>query len=166
MENIQWLNDLLGLDKQTIEPQHMVFRAVLLFFIALIYIRIAGVRTLGKQSPFDHLTILMLGAIMGRAIVANQSFSGSLLAALVLMLLHRLVALITFKSSHAGKIFKGTHLVLYKNGNFINDNLSKTHITKEDIKESVREEINSDEMSKVKQVHIERSGHISVTKVE
>src|SRR5438046_4625299 len=99
---MELLNDLLGLDAEKLEAYQMIFRAIIVFFTTLIFIRIAGIRTLGKQSSFDTLTSLMLGAIMGRAVVTEQSFFGSILATLVLMLLHRLVAWVTFKSKKAG----------------------------------------------------------------
>ena len=166
MEHIQWLNDLLGLDVDKPEPMHMMLRAFIVFFVALIFIRIAGVRTLGKQSPFDHLTILILGAVMGRAIVTNQSFEGSILAALVIMILHRIISWITFNSKSAGKVFKGEPLVLFRDGKFIRTNMQKTSITEEDIKEAMHEEINSDDVNDAKEIFIERSGHISVTKEE
>jgi uncharacterized membrane protein YcaP (DUF421 family) len=125
------LDNLPGLHAEKLEAYQMAVRAVIIFFTALILIRIAGIRTLGKQSAFDTLTSLMLGAIMGRAIVTDQSFFGSILATLVLMLLHRMVAWLTFKSKKMGSILKGRNILLMRDGERHQKNLAHTHITEE-----------------------------------
>src|SRR5690242_5002555 len=96
-------HDLLGINADKSTALHMSMRAVLVFIIALIYVRVAGIRTFGRQSSFDQITALMLGSIMGRAIVAaDQPFFPSLLACLVIMVLHRIIAWVSFLSQDAG----------------------------------------------------------------
>src|SRR5688572_23911337 len=109
------LNYLLGTDNDTVEPYQMAIRAALVFFLALAYIRSGGLRMVGRQSAYDTLTALMLGAIMGRAVVSHDSFWGAMLAAVVIMVLHKFVAWITFKSSVAGSVLKGKPIILYQN---------------------------------------------------
>ena len=64
------LNHLLGIGEQELTAIHMSSRAVFVFIAALIFMRVAGLRTFGKKTVFDHLTILTVGAIMGRSIVS------------------------------------------------------------------------------------------------
>jgi uncharacterized membrane protein YcaP (DUF421 family) len=161
---MEWLNDMLGLDADKLSACQMAMRAIIIFITSLVLIRIAGIRTLGKQSAFDTLTSLMLGAIMGRAIVASQSFFGSIVAALIIMLLHRLVAWMTYKSKKAGSIIKGKDLLLIKDGKKQNKNLRSSHITEEDIMEALRHDVNITSLYKIKAVYLERSGEISIIK--
>jgi len=156
-----FFSNLLGLDTEKLLGYQMACRAFVIFFIALIFVRISGIRTLGKQSTFDHLTILILGAIMGRAIVTHQSFAGTLIAAFVIIMLHRLLAWLTFKSTGAGFIFKGEPVQLIKNNQFDEDNMKKTHITKNDIMVALRTELHTDDFKDLKDAYIERSGKIS-----
>ena len=157
--------NLFGLHAERLETHQMIVRAIIIFFIALTFIRISGVRTLGKQTAFDHLTALMLGAIMGRAIVAaDQPFFGSIIATLVIMLLHRFIAWITFKSKRSGWIFKGKQIILMKDGKMVSENMKKTNITKEDILEALRRDINQNSFDKIKEAYLERSGEISFIK--
>jgi len=162
---METINELLGLHADKLNTWQMCLRAFLVFFMALMYIRIAGVRTLGTQNAFDNLTMLMLGAILGRGIVsAQQPFFPSLVAVLFIMLLHRLVAWLTFKSKLLGKIFKGQPILLYSDGKIIAENLEKTRTTKEDITESLHLFANTDDFTKMKSAYLERSGEISIIK--
>ena len=160
----EYLNYLLGFENSNVEPYQMAVRAALVFFLALAYVRTGGLRMLGRQSAYDSLTALMLGAILGRAVVSQDSFFGTLLAALVIMILHRLVAWITFKSSWAGSILKGKSIVLFQNNKPVMKNLSRVHITENDLQEAVRKNLNVDDMSQVKEIYMDRSGELSVVK--
>ncbi|HEX2750279.1 MAG TPA: hypothetical protein VHM91_19895 [Verrucomicrobiales bacterium] len=66
---MNWISDGLGLNSATLSPAQMAARAALAFVFSLVFIRVAGIRTLGKQSAFDALTALILGSVIGRAIV-------------------------------------------------------------------------------------------------
>jgi uncharacterized membrane protein YcaP (DUF421 family) len=162
---VETIKDIFGIDVQKLETYQMISRAVVIFFISLVLVRVSGIRTLGKQNAFDNLTALMLGAIMGRAIVsAEQPFFGSIIATLVIMILHRFVSWLTFHNKKSGVILKGKHLLLVKNGERIEKNLKKTNITEEDILESLRRDVNVPSLDKIKEVYLERSGDLSFVK--
>ncbi|MBK9636814.1 MAG: DUF421 domain-containing protein [Bacteroidetes bacterium] len=158
----EFLNYLLGLDVGNVEPHQMAARAAVVFFLALTYVRTGGLRMLGRLSAYDSLTALILGAILGKAVVTNDSFLGTLLAAFVIMILHRLVAWITFKSSWAGSILKGKSIMLFQHNKPLHENLSRVHITENDLQEAVRKNLNMDDMSTVKEIYMDRSGELSV----
>lgn len=160
----EYLNHLLGFDNSTVEAHQMAVRAAVVFFIALIYVRTGGLRMLGRQSAFDSLTALMLGAILGKAVISHDSFLGTLLAAFVIMILHRLMAWLTFKSSWAGSILKGKSILLFQDNKPVFKNLSRVHITENDLQETVRKNLNVDDMSHVKEIYMDRSGELSVIK--
>jgi uncharacterized membrane protein YcaP (DUF421 family) len=158
-----WLSMALGLDSNTLSPGQMATRAAVAFAAALALLRVAGIRTLGKQSAFDALTALILGSVLGRAIVDGaQPFFGCLLAALVIVLLHRLMAWITFHSSRAGALLKGRELVLVKEGQRELKTMRRSCITDEDILEAMREKGKDPDIASAKVIHLERSGNISI----
>lgn len=159
---MDWWYNLIGHDDGKLLLHQMVIRAVIIFFIALAYIRIAGMRTFGKKTIFDQVTALMLGAILGRSVVTNQPFFATLAATLVLMLLHRFIAWITYRSHAAGYILKGKAVLLIKDGKLQEKNMSRTNITLEDIRESIRMEGYNPEIEKVKECYLERSGNLSI----
>jgi uncharacterized membrane protein YcaP (DUF421 family) len=159
-------NEILGLNASELNEYQMVARAFVIFFVSLIFIRVSGLRTFGKYTTFDNITSIMLGAIMGRAIVTNQSLLGSFLATLLIMLLHRILAWISFKSKEAGKIIKNEKIILMKDGRKNLENMSKVHISDEDILEAARQDANISSMKEIKEAHLERSGYISIVKKE
>jgi quercetin dioxygenase-like cupin family protein len=46
----------------------MTCRAIVSFFLTLVLIRIAGIRTFGKKTPFDNVVAIMLGSIFSRVV--------------------------------------------------------------------------------------------------
>ena len=160
----EYLNYLLGFDNANLQPHQMAARAAVVFFLALVYVRTGGLRMLGKQSAFDSLTALMLGTMLGKAVVSHDSFLGTLLAALVIMILHRLIAWITFKSSWASNFLNGKSIMLFQNNKPLHENLRRVYITENDLQEAVRKNLNLDDMSHVKEIYMDRSGELSVIK--
>jgi uncharacterized membrane protein YcaP (DUF421 family) len=160
---MNWLDSLFGLNAEKMLPSQMAARAAFVFFISLAFVRVAGLRTLGKYSAFDHLTALMLGAVMGRSIVTTeQSFFGSLLAALTIMLLHRFVAMVTHASHPAGRLIKGEPLALIQNGERQPRNLRMACITEADLEEELRSRGKPAHVHTIKDAWLERSGKISI----
>ena len=101
---------------------------------------------------------------MARAIVTNQPFFESMFAALVLVLLHRVIAWITFKSRIMGRILKGKNILLMKDGEKQEMNMAISHITEADILETLRKDTNQNSLDNIKEVYLERSGEISIIK--
>jgi uncharacterized membrane protein YcaP (DUF421 family) len=163
---VNFLDNFFGLVSDEVKPYQMAVRAAFVFFLALAYVRTGGLRMLGRQSAYDSLTALILGAILGKAVVSPDSFPGTILAALVIMILHRFVAWITFKSSRAGSWLKGKSILVFQNDKPIIENLKLVHITENDLKEAVRKNLNSDDLQVVKEIYMDRSGELSVIKKE
>ena len=158
------INSLLGLSSDGLEWYQTSLRAVLNFLLALIFIRIGGIRTLGKQTPFDQMTLLMMGAVLARSIVVGPAYFGSIIAALVLMILHRFIAWATFKNRTAGYFFKGEKILLMKDGIPQNENLQNAHITENDNLEALRRDVHSKTLADISEVYLERSGKLSFIK--
>lgn len=142
----------------------MSARAVIVFFAALAYLRIAGLRSMGNFSVFDRLTLLISGSMMGRAImVGDEPFFAVLIAALVIIVLHRIVSWLTLKSSRLGVVFKGRPVLLMKDGFKSKTNMDRQRITDNDLEEAIRKS-GEDDINNVKEVWLERSGEMSIIK--
>ena len=73
-----FLERLLALDadSHTITMGPMCARSAVVFFAALLLLRLAGARTFGGNTAFDVVLKIILGAILGRVVIAASLFGG------------------------------------------------------------------------------------------
>lgn len=142
----------------------MAIRAFIIFFIALIFIRFSSRRTFGMNSPFDNVISVLLGAILGRAVIGPSPFISTVIGALVIVLLHRLFAWIALYSDIFGSLIKGNAKIIYKDGKIIRKNMNRFFITDKDLMEGIRLQGNVESLNEIKSAYIERDGKISVIK--
>ena len=139
-------------------------RAFVMFFVTLILIRIAGMRAFGQKSAFDMIIVIMLGAILSRAVTGDASFIPTLIAGLVLAIVHRLLAFISIFNDTIGAIVKGNKTLLFKNNKAIKRNMMRCSISYKDLQEEIRLTLNETTMENVDEIFMERSGKISIVK--
>src|SRR5436190_24045189 len=144
----------------------MSVRAVCMFFITLLLIRLSGMRTFGKNSAFDIIVTIMLGAILSRVITGASSFGGVIAAAAVMVIIHRIVAIISMSSPSISKIVEGESRMLYKDGKIQWKNMKRSSLSLHDLEESIRLELNENGFDNVDEIYIESNGKISVIKKE
>ena len=142
----------------------MCCRAVVIYLIAVIYIRLVGKRAFGKISSFDNIITITLGAMLSRAIVGISPFVHIVASTLVLILLHRLVAWISCGNHKIGRLIKGEPQSLYKNGKLNEANLRENYISHHDLMEGVRVHLNENRLDKVEEIFLERNGEFGVVK--
>ncbi|HWB90287.1 MAG TPA: YetF domain-containing protein [Puia sp.] len=142
----------------------MCCRAIVSFFITLVFIRIAGIRTFGKKTAFDNVIVIMLGSIFSRVVVGASPFVPTTLACLAFVLVHRLLAWISLYSDAVGWLVKGEASSLYADGRRNEKNMRAARISEKDLRESVRQKINEDSFEHVKEVIQERNGEVSVVR--
>lgn len=140
----------------------MVCRAILSFFLTLVLIRIAGIRTFGKKTAFDNVVAIMLGSIFSRVVVGASPFIPTTLACLAFVLIHRVLAWASLYNDKVGRWIKGHASILYSDGRRDEKNLRQARVSEKDFRESIRQKINEDSLDHVSQVIQERNGEISV----
>lgn len=156
-----YIDRVIGTESD-IEWWQMAIRAFLIFIIAVIIIRISNKRIFGKYSAFDIVLGIILGSILSRAITANSPFFPTIIAAVVLVLMHRVLGLLSYKIKGFGTFIKGHRQVLVKDGEIQWDQMLRQSISRKDLEEAVRIRTNVTDFSLVKYAYLERSGDISV----
>ena len=149
---------------EDLSPMQMAARAFVMFFIALLLIRLAGMRVFGIRTAFDNILVIMLGAILSRGVAGSSPFFSTVAAAAAMIIVHKVLALLAMKYTWIGKIVKGYRRSLYHNGEMREENLQKTFISKDDLMEGVRLEIHKNSLDDVEQIFVEKTGEISVVK--
>jgi uncharacterized membrane protein YcaP (DUF421 family) len=157
--------DLLGLDQKDLEWYQMFCRTVIVFVVAIIFIRIAGIRTFGTKTAFDVVVSITMGALLSRCITGHYPFFTTLATAMFLAAFHRFVAFLAARSRVLCKILEGEHVVLYEKGEKVEKNLKKHLISDKDMKKALHEE-NLEDFSKVKIIFLEPDGKLSIVKKE
>ncbi|MGN6165565.1 MAG: YetF domain-containing protein [Flavisolibacter sp.] len=61
---------------------------------------------------------------------------------------------------------KGRRYLLYKNGSFVKENMSKADVSEKDIYEELRIQCQLGSLTKIEEVNMERTGEISFVKKE
>lgn len=141
----------------------MGIRAAMTFAYALLLIRLSGKRSFGKYTAFDIVISVMLGSTLSRALTGNAPIFTTYFAAGVLMLVHWLVARISYLVPRVGHVVKGRENLLAEDGHPITKHMKHSNITEHDLKEALREK-GLEDLAQTKRVYIERNGEISVIK--
>lgn len=159
------LEELFGSGKDLSSLQ-MGCRALVIFFITLILIRLAGMRAFGKKSAFDNIIVIMLGAILSRAVTGVSPFLPIVTASLVLVLIHRLLAWVSLYNETISRIAKGESRSLYKDGQINRKNMKRSLLEDSELLEGARQQANVNSLDKIEEIFIEGTGHVSVVKKE
>ena len=140
----------------------MMVRGIVVFLLALLMLRVSGKKTFGKRSPADNVIMIMLGAILSRAIVGSSPFIPVIVTSFAIVLFHRLLAWTGWLNQAVSVLIRGEKLSLFKNGKENADNMKSALISKEDLLEGVRLQANSDSLENIQEIFIERNGQLSV----
>lgn len=140
----------------------MAARAFALFFVTLALIRVAGMRAFGRKSSFDTIIVIMLGAVLSRAVVGASPVVPIVSAAAVLVVLHRAVAMITARWPLLERLLKGTTRRLYRDGVLDTRAMHLHGISRSDLEETIRDRRGSHALGAVREIHFESSGELTV----
>ncbi len=152
----------LGLENDKIGVWQMSLRALVVFVAAIVMLKIGDKRFMGRSTALDAALGIIYGSVVSRAITGNAPFGPTLAAALVLVLLHWLLAAIAFRSHGFGKMVKGHNRKLVVDGELQWDEMKKAHVTESDLHEALRNQGKPPDLSKVKDAYLERNGEISI----
>ena len=114
-------------------------KAVLLFAVAVIGLRLGERRTLAQLSAFDFAVAVAIGAIIGRgATAADTSFATSAVALVTLLVAHRVVA-IGRRHSRVVRLIDHPPRVLVARGELQGKELARAGLTDADVYALLRE---------------------------
>jgi uncharacterized membrane protein YcaP (DUF421 family) len=157
---------LLGL---ATEPKDLTFvqvslRAIIVFLVTLVTMRLGHKRSLSRKTPFDAVLLVILAAVLSRAINGSAAFFATLGGGVVLVLLHRLFARFAYYSHGFGILVKGKPDVIVRDGQCDFQMMRRNHVSIHDLEEDMRLNGEIDDLSKIRLARVERSGDISFIK--
>jgi uncharacterized membrane protein YcaP (DUF421 family) len=154
---------LLGLDLDLghVDSMQMALRAIIIYAVMLVLVRLASKRFLSKASAFDVIVAIMLGSIMSRAINGSAPFLPTIVASAALLALHWLFATLSAYTSF-GALVKGEPRLLIKDGEVQEDGLRGAKLSENDLKQALRLQAGDPDPSKIRRAYLERNGRISI----
>src|SRR5258708_33374439 len=91
-------------------------RAITVFIIALVIVRVANKRFLSKMTAFDAILGFIMASMLARAVNGSVPFFPTLGAGFVLVGVHALIAELSFRSDKFGILVKGHARAIVKDG--------------------------------------------------
>jgi uncharacterized membrane protein YcaP (DUF421 family) len=158
---MDFLHDLFIEDGSSLNIYMMSFRAIVVFFAALFFIRIAKKRFLGRNSAFDIVLSIIVGSLFARTINGSSPLLHTLVAGFIIIALHLGITGLIARVPKLGGFFEGRPKELLKNGKYDKKALIEHHLTKDDIIEALRLEANIDDIERVEICYLENNGKIS-----
>src|SRR4051794_25882684 len=74
---MDWLQQLIGPDQGDATWWQLSVRAVILFAVGILYIRLAGRRAFSQATPFDIVVSVIVGSNLSRAMTGKAPFLAS-----------------------------------------------------------------------------------------
>ena len=157
---------LLGLG---VEPKDLTFiqislRGIIVFLVTLVAMRLGHKRSLSRKTPFDAVLLVILAAVLSRAINGSAAFFATLGGGVVLVVLHRLFAHLAYYSHGFGILVKGKPDTIVRDGECDFEMMRRNHVSTHDLEEDMHLDAHTDDLSKIRLARVERSGDISFIK--
>lgn len=138
-----------------------VARSVIVYFFLIVILRLAGKRTLGQLTSFDLVVLLLLSNTVQNAIIGNDnSLSGGLIGAAVLVALNYLIVRSLYKHKRAERVIEGGVTILLRHGKFLDDNMKRQLITHSELEAAARRQ-GIQKMSDIRVARLELGGAVT-----
>jgi uncharacterized membrane protein YcaP (DUF421 family) len=140
----------------------IVLRTTLVYVVVLAGLRLAGKRELGQMTVFDLVVVLLIANAVQNAMTGPDfSVQGGLIAAGVLLVLNRLIAIFRIHNESWGRLLEGMPTVLVQDGQFLEPRLRKEGLERSQIEMAIREH-GIEDLGQVRLAVLETDGSISV----
>lgn len=138
------------------------FRAIILYILVLIVMRLMGKREIGQLQPFE-LAISIMIADLATIPMAETGvpLSNGIIAILGLLVMHLLISMLNIKSTKAREIISGKPSILIFRGKIDQKILKKERFTINELEEKLRDK-NIFNIGDVEYAILETSGQITV----
>ena len=139
-----------------------ILRSVVVYLFLLAAFRFTGKRQVGQLTPFDLVVLLLISNVVQNAVIGpDNSLTGGLLGAAVILVLNRGLVELTYRSKRLRRTLEAQPTLLIHNGRILTENLGRERITLEDLHAALRRAGVADP-GHVRAAVLEENGGISV----
>ncbi len=139
-----------------------ILRSVVVYLFLLVAFRLTGKRQAGQLTPFDLVVLLIISNVVQNAVIGpDNSLTGGLIGAAVILALNYAVVELTFRSKRARRLLELQPTLLIHNGRILHENLKAERVTLDDLLAALRRSGTAD-ASRIRFAVLEENGGISV----
>src|SRR2546430_1335693 len=151
-----------GVEPKDLTLLQVCMRTLVIFFCALVMVRVADKRALAQKTGFDALVAFLLASTLSRAINGSAQLPQTIAVGFLIVFLHRILAKAAFHSDAFSKLIKGNAEQVIGGGKLNREVMARNDLTEGDLMEELRLEGQLDDFGKVRDARIERNGEISI----
>ena len=141
----------------------LILRAVMVFSVLLLMVRVSGRRTIGQFTPFDLLVVMLLSEAVSNSLTGGEdSLVGGLLVAATLVALNMGASYLSSHSKKMAEVLDGTAVLLGRDGKTFDEVLKKCRLSQTEVKEALHEA--DVELAEMAYMFLEADGNISIQK--
>ena len=138
------------------------FRAIVLYILVLIVMRLMGKREIGQMQPFELAISIMIADLATIPMTETGiPISNGIFAILGLLLMHLIISMLNIKSTKAREVICGKPTILIYRGKIVQKALKKERFTINELEERLRGN-NIFNIGDVEYAILETSGQVTV----
>jgi uncharacterized membrane protein YcaP (DUF421 family) len=116
-----------------------VLRAVLIYIVLFIILRMSDKRTIQESTPFGLILILLISTSVADAMKDDdKSITNAIMQAITLIALHTLMSSFKLGSRKVEKVMGDIPTLLVENGKLREDKMKQSRVTRDNILEAAR----------------------------
>ena len=140
-----------------------VLKALLVYLVLWLLIRISGRRTLAELSTFDFILFLVIGGATQRALIGQDySLTNAFVVIATLIVVDIAVGILERDFKFFSKIVKGVPTILVDDGHLLTGRMRRARVTADEILERARTAHGLETLDQIKYAILEASGEISI----
>lgn len=140
----------------------VVFRCFVMYFVAMLVLKLAGRRGVKQLSVFELIIILTLGSAAGDPLIYEDlGLLPAITAFVTILMLYRFTTYLISKSKKIETWLEGNPIILIENGEFSKNSFEKENLAHDEFFAELRLR-NVEHLGQVKLAILETNGQISV----
>ncbi|GAB3382352.1 DUF421 domain-containing protein [Lysobacter fragariae] len=139
-----------------------VLRAMVVYFVVMVLVRVSGKRAVGQFTPFDLVLLILIGnAVQNGLNGGDNSLKGALILSCCLIALNYAVAFASARSARVRRFVEGEPVILARDGQVFRDVLRRELVSRADFDKAMRE-TGLFEPEQIRLAVLETNGHITI----
>ena len=157
--SVSTASDLLTM---SVSAADKIARTIAVYLAILLLMRLAGKRLLAQMNNLDLVVVLLLSNVVQNAIIGpDNSVTGGLLGAVVLLVINTVLDRLTQRSPVLQRIFEGTGTQVVKDGRLIEPALARLGTSRRELAGALHQQ-GADSVEEVDSAVVEPGGGIFI----